>query len=303
VSFSVNRVEIHGLYGRSDLELDLHPDVNILYGRNGSGKTTLLHVVANILGGSLDRFAYLDFDRIFLQLNDGRGISLDRSRESNLPHATTIQVKIDGNPVTRFRADLVKEIDDATSFGFLALGSYRASSRSAGSAEGFAQAKAIQKAAAQLSTERAAYFPAFRTMIEAWRSVKSSTSSTAYTVTMPATYPYEPEEASLTRLARDLFGNFVPEVNYPSVIEIERSLSDQVNSAEFEIATASERIFSNAFVSAFAALPKRTADPVSGGPHIQGAAGEILKTIESLLGELNKSQIEDYPETRQDDIY
>ncbi len=38
----ISKIEIKGLWGRYDLEWNLHPDVNVLSGVNGSGKSTIL---------------------------------------------------------------------------------------------------------------------------------------------------------------------------------------------------------------------------------------------------------------------
>lgn len=41
----IQKVEIQGLFGRYDVEWNLHPDVNVLAGINGSGKTTILNFI------------------------------------------------------------------------------------------------------------------------------------------------------------------------------------------------------------------------------------------------------------------
>jgi len=45
----ISKIEIHGLWGKFDLEWNLQPDVNVLSGINGSGKTTVLNCVLNLL--------------------------------------------------------------------------------------------------------------------------------------------------------------------------------------------------------------------------------------------------------------
>lgn len=45
--FVIEKVEIKGLFGKHDLDWELHPDVNILAGINGSGKTTILEGIFN----------------------------------------------------------------------------------------------------------------------------------------------------------------------------------------------------------------------------------------------------------------
>ena len=45
----IQKVEIQGLFGRYDIEWNLHSDVNVLAGINGSGKTTILDRIYAIL--------------------------------------------------------------------------------------------------------------------------------------------------------------------------------------------------------------------------------------------------------------
>ena len=44
----IERIEIKGLWGRYDVDWQLHSDVNILVGENGTGKTTILEAVKNL---------------------------------------------------------------------------------------------------------------------------------------------------------------------------------------------------------------------------------------------------------------
>jgi ABC-type lipoprotein export system ATPase subunit len=302
MSFSIKRIEVRGLHGRSDIALDLHPDVNILYGRNGSGKTTLLHIIANVLSGSLDRFAYIQFDDVRIISGDSQEILLESTERGGPRENWPITITVDGSAVAKIHPHLVREYEAASSPAITAVSTFRLPPPTIASPESFSHHDLITKAALQLPVEGAAYFPAFRTMIEAWRSAEgSSTDTSAYFSTSPSVYPYrEGEESRLTRLARQLFGRFVPEIDYPSVIEIERNLSTQVKSIEFDITTTSEELLSNAFVEAFAALSQggpRTLDD----PHHEPAEStdSILESIEQLVKDLNESQIADFSETRQ----
>ncbi|MEY4767444.1 MAG: hypothetical protein RL637_83, partial [Pseudomonadota bacterium] len=53
----ITKVEIQGLFGRYDIEWNLHPDVNVLAGINGSGKTTILNAInATVILGETEYF-------------------------------------------------------------------------------------------------------------------------------------------------------------------------------------------------------------------------------------------------------
>ena len=52
--FVIEKVEIKGLFGKHDLDWELHPDVNILAGMNGIGKSTILEGIASTV--AFDKF-------------------------------------------------------------------------------------------------------------------------------------------------------------------------------------------------------------------------------------------------------
>jgi ABC-type lipoprotein export system ATPase subunit len=302
MNLSVKRVEVHGLHGRIDLELDLHPDVNILYGRNGSGKTTLLHIIANILSGSLDRFIYLQFQDVSLELSDGSDISLVRPENVGPKENWLISVLLNNQEITRINPILAREVDLPISQNVTAARYFPLSSPSLTLREALAEQRHIRQVAQTLPGEGAAYFPAFRTMIEAWRSADSRDHDfRLYIPEPPANSPFEDsEESRLTRLARELFGRFVPEIDYPSVIEIEHRLSDEIQSTEYAVATLTEDLLSAAFVDAFAALSESGTSPVE--DRIRNSTDSpdaVLERIEILVKTLNESQIADVSETRQ----
>src|SRR5215208_4248300 len=187
MSLSVKRVEVHDLHGRLDLELDLHPDVNVLYGRNGSGKTTLLHIIANILSGSLDRFIYLQFNDVSVELSDESRISLIKLGDGGSPDNWHISVRLDDREVTRINPLLVRDPSLSSSHEELFLPYYPSTSPSIASKEALIHRRFIREAAKSLPIEGAAYFPAFRTMIEAWRSSGSKAARSRLYIPEPPT--------------------------------------------------------------------------------------------------------------------
>lgn len=70
MSSYVKRVQAKGIYGRFDIDHTFKPGVNVLHGKNGAGKTTLLHILANVLNGDYELFAFITFDSIRVQLDD-----------------------------------------------------------------------------------------------------------------------------------------------------------------------------------------------------------------------------------------
>lgn len=162
----VKSISVTGLYGRFDLDLEFYPGVNVLYGKNGSGKTTLLHILANALNGDYERFAYLHFNSINIELDDGVAFVI---RPQNL----------------------IDHIENPP------------------------------------SPRPTAYFPAFRSMIEAWGSVASLDD-------------HLNPDAQRTDFSRNLFGKFVPRLNYPSIIDLQKMIRGHIQNV-FGLLTKKER--------------------------------------------------------------
>jgi predicted ATP-binding protein involved in virulence len=103
---AVKYIRAVGIHGRYDLELDFYPGVNILYGKNGTGKTTLLHILANILNGDFERFAFLPFETIEVHLDDKQEIKL---RKYTHREDSKIEVSSNKDDVTSFAVSETKE--------------------------------------------------------------------------------------------------------------------------------------------------------------------------------------------------
>ncbi len=295
MGFSIEHVEVHRLFGRIDIELDFQPDINILYGRNGSGKTTLLHILANVLNGSLDRFAYLSFAMIRMRTGDARLIEIRRTGEGS-PDQDRVAVTLDGEIVVVYSVNAVLQYDAAMTTSTVAANPWQISTIPLHDNSYYDHIVGASQAFAQ-QLKGAAYFPAFRAMIEAWRSVEDIDDAKSFRVYLANLgNTQQGREARLTSRARVLFGDFVPSVNYPSVLEIERDLGGQVEAARFAVARVGEEILSEAFVDAFAALSE--AEEL-----VKQSPLAILGDIEELLKRLDENEIVEFPEARQSDVY
>lgn len=62
----LERIQIEGLWGRLDVDWQLHPDVNILVGENGSGKSTVLQLMAAGLNSRFWMRKEVDFKTVTL---------------------------------------------------------------------------------------------------------------------------------------------------------------------------------------------------------------------------------------------
>jgi ATPase subunit of ABC transporter with duplicated ATPase domains len=146
---SVRYIKAVGIFERFDLEQEFQPGVNILYGRNGTGKTTLLQILANTLNGDFERFAFLPFEIIDVHLSTKKKIKL---RKYTNGEESNIEAYTDETLATSFSVSETQE---------------KLKIRLAGGSRIEQQSsiyQAFQSLKPILST---AYFPAFRTILEA----------------------------------------------------------------------------------------------------------------------------------------
>jgi predicted ATP-binding protein involved in virulence len=256
----VRSIRATGIHGRFDLEQEFRSGVNILYGKNGAGKTTFLHILSNALNADYRRFSYLNFDSIEIGFNDDTVLTLRRFDEDKV---SKIEVSVNNRSIVRFSTapERHEGIRSLKYSGILLEHS---------------EEKEHLELAPILPAE---YFPAFRTMIEAWSSNQDEESSKP----IPSSAQ---RKTKATRLAREIFGHFVPEVNYPSPVEIEQRLSREIQQALFKVAESDERLLSQAFLEVFAALSSDAAD-------VDDPPDQILDQINALNKSLEESSIID----------
>ena len=263
----IEHISARGLHGHFNLELSFKDGVNILYGRNGSGKTTLLHIVANAINLDLPRFSNLTFQDITLTLSDSCEFVIEKEPDSNtvrLRHENTVvhefnELEFPSDPRGR-QLHLDEYFDTVGLRNTLNL------------------------------TAVPTYFPAFRTMIEAWSFPADDG---------PPRRPHRSIEAGPqelrqrrrrrndpTDLARRLFGPFVPSLSYPSPNDIEDQVNRSIQFAIFRIARTDQSLQSSAFIEAFAAISGSDAD----SPEPRDA-DSILKEIETLSERLQEAPV------------
>lgn len=204
----LQKIEARGIHRKFDIVQDFNPDINIIYSFNGKGKTTIAHIMTNLLNGNYGRFFYLKFKNIKAILNTGEFLEIKVIERDADDKTKTIKIIDSAKRSSKIITDPDNHSED-----FL------------------------------LST---AYFPAFRTMIDAWASTieedieERGTSSEI--------------QPKLTRFARKIFGAFTPSINYPSLAEIEHALNYKIRQLIVETAKINNEIFSRSFSEIFSAL-------------------------------------------------
>lgn len=257
----VKHIEAVGVHGRFDLRLQFQPGVNIVVGRNGTGKTTLLHLLANIMAGDYSRFAFLSFQSICAGLGDGGIITVTHGEANGEP---TIRAVRDGECIAEIPVAPVREFGEGR---IPPDGSPHMRRRMLGEME-------VERLAELEPILRTAYFPAFRTMIEAWAAMEERVART----------PPQRWRERATGRARVWFGAFVPSVNFPSLLEIEDRLGAQIREARLAVARADRQLLTEAFLDIFRALSEPGAGVVEG-------ADSILSEIRELFDRLSESPL------------
>ncbi len=283
MSSYVKRVQAKGIYGRFDIDHTFKPGVNVLHGKNGAGKTTLLHILANVLNGDYELFAFITFDSIRVQLDDSTEVMLHRRGADK---DTIINIQRTGYP------EIELSVEDFKEYVLRRREGVRVQQLSIFDDE-------FNKLSQTEPLMKTAYFPAFRTMIEAWASVQEDRTVASANARrarelreLMETEVYRVERSALmhggtlraTQFARQLFGPFVPSITYPSPLEIEVRLTEEFRKAERNIGYANQKLLSEAFLDIFSVLSE-TSGQVEENPEA------ILERIRALFNELDTSSL------------
>lgn len=241
----IKKIEIKNLHHRFDIELNnLSPGLNVVHAENGAGKTTVLHIIANLLNGDLKRFLYLDFDLIsvwFSDLEDPITIKLEKTKD-----------------ISR----IIFKLPD---------GEFSLAKTGAELAEQAAKAEKRQRASVDWETQRlpsCSYFPAFRNIVEAWDSRKEE--KEWYTTIVH----YESRGKNLefsarndiTKFARQLFGEFVPDISFPTPQAIEATVADEIRTAQMRALQYERHLTSRMFIEMLETMLSDTETTVESDP-------------------------------------
>ncbi|MTT53747.1 AAA family ATPase [Alcanivorax sp. VBW004] len=274
VDNAIKRVELCGIHKRYDLEIDFNESLNILYGHNGTGKSTLIHIIANVANCDFIRFAFLNFKRIRVDYYGGECVEI---RQEDVGGELIVVIVSPSGEELRFTkreaSESIREMEDDRYGRDLVIVPELPSK-----IKDFVKANGITKV-------ETSYFPAFRTMLEAWssRSEVRRLSSARRNV--------ERYSKQATVFSRDLFGHFLPKISYPSPIDIELNLRNEIRDCQIKIARYESSVFSDSFVKVFSAL----LDGGEGGVN----ADEILLQISDLTKESNSSKLGDFEENSE----
>lgn len=256
MAYHITKITACGLFGRLNIEQSFRDGINILHGKNGSGKTTLLHILANVLNGDFARFAFLQFDRIEVRASQNRFVTLIPRKTKD--EGTIVSVETETGIHTEISEREVKAVEQEWE------------ERVARSAEYPEWPESRKEPIPGDAWLPASYFPAFRTMIEAW---------SAQNIRYPR-HHRRGRRLGVTSFARELFGRFVPRINFASPQEIELDLTERIEKAFLRLGRKDQLLLSKAFSEILPTISPRPSQ--SGLPSLE--IGD--ESMESLLDEI-----------------
>jgi predicted ATP-binding protein involved in virulence len=264
----IKRVELKGIHKRYDLDMTFNESLNVLHGQNGTGKSTLIHIIANIANCDFIRFAFLDFHKIKVSYSNEAYIVVSQIDKND---DKLVKVEADNRESFEFfRREAYEEIRELDDDRF----SREYTPELTKKLNNFVKSNNIR----HIETS---YFPAFRTMLEAWSSQREVRSRHPKMMNSMA-----PKQA--TSFSRELFGQFLPTINYPSPIDIEQNLRDEIRECQIKIARYESSVFSDSFVKVFSALLD--------GSSIDTNTEELLSEISQLTTDSTNTRLGDFQE-------
>ncbi|EPN7879296.1 AAA family ATPase [Vibrio vulnificus] len=268
------KISLKGIHNRYDLDIKFNTGLTVLHGQNGSGKSTLLHILANIANCDFIRFAFIEFETIDVEYSNGHKLSLKRMLNKE-KGTDVISIHLPNGRKFSFTKDDALEVVSLFEREDTFYHRSRVSHLERKLDEFIEDNKSLKIGIA--------YFPAFRTMLEAWASqkeVQDARSSNGRRMPM----------SRATEFSRNLFGNFLPQINFPSPVEIEYNLRKEVRDAQMNIARNESSIFSESFVKIFSALlDGSNNEEIDSSMLLQEIAFLTTSSTSSKLGELEDS--------------
>lgn len=237
---AISEIRIFGLHQQFNVDLKFSEGLNVLYGKNGRGKTTVLHVIANALELDFFRFRFLQFDRIELDTFKGDQLIIINNQDAD----TRIKLMLNGLEIN-LDQNFQPNHEDAKLLRNT-LGSrpvYLPAFRSI-----LERARSESYVEAQRSSE-------FEQIRESERSLqRESESRERRTAYVGGRYDLPGLNARKTVQCREWFGQFVPIIRYPSIIEVTDRLATEYRDAQLEVGMLERRMLSSMFVEVFKAL-------------------------------------------------
>lgn len=257
----IEKIEIIGLHDHFDIEHYFLPGINIIYGENGQFKTTLLHILANALNNRFESFLFLNFNNITIHMNDGISVFIQWTSDAREKLIVT-------------RSDKRLSIAEITK-----------------------NSEALYQSENPLL--KAAYFPTFRSTLEAWFSYQIKGLS-------PTGGQAQVYREEITSFARKIFGEFIPDINFSSLPEVIEHLENKISQAA-ALTIKEDQELTAKMVSAISEIviyKNNGASKVSKPKKVK--VEEILLDLRKLITEIENHPIEPFlvlPKTIKEKLF
>jgi predicted ATPase len=267
--FSVSHVIVTGLHGQFDVELQFNPGLNIIYGKNGRGKTTVLHILANVMERDFSRFFHLQFSSIFIAFHSGNVIQLYPGPDAP---GRSLHLLLNGEFVGEY-SGAADNIDPD-----------------------------VKSRLDEVLGPRPVYLPAFRSILERttnpYRYNTPGEAKSAYDAIVKRESEISGRRddlphatAAKTLQCRQWFGEFVPVIRYPSLIDVDQRLSNECRRAKLQMASIEQSVFSESFARVFDALAPSWDAPKRSTP-------DLLRDVAASVGKIRSKA-----DGQDEDIY
>lgn len=258
----IKNIYLEGVHNRYKLNVDFNRTLSVLHGQNGSGKTTLLHAIANIANCDFLRFSFIEFKFVKVSYSNGNWVSIKKS-ENLCVVECALGDRFEFDPLVA--AEMLKRSDDDRYIKSIVN-------------ENIQEQTDFSKRN-KLDLVKTSYFPAFRTILEAWSAqIENDFPPTLRGRQVSTT-------RKVTEFSRNLFGQFLPKINFPSPQDIESGLKNELRDAQIKIGRYDSSVFTDSFVKVFSAL-------LSGEQGRPDEAEVILKEISELTSVPSNLDIE-----------
>jgi energy-coupling factor transporter ATP-binding protein EcfA2 len=259
---SINAIGVHEKF---NIVHNFNENINIIHGKNGTGKSTLLHIIANILNKDFDIFRHLIFESINLKLSNGNSIEINRDKQ---------EISINGSGIFEINQIIPLNVDPEKTHDLPVV--------EAVAREQYTRWSSPRHNLSKLKNNEkilnVAYFPAFRSILEALNS--------------PTQRPARPSEIyNPNKLARKLYGSFVPNINFPSLGEIEEKVSRELEYNIWNISNQNNKFVNETIVEIFKLLPGLDHLDLSSEDHPSESIDNILNEIRAIISALKSDSI------------
>lgn len=285
----IRELRVWGLHDKTQYSHQFGPGLNVIHSKNGAGKTTLLHILANILDGDLGRFRFVSFEKIELVADGDFSLTITQA-QAPTPRERTVSAVITGSSHTIVEdEDFRSRVRETLGGRPVYLPAFRTILESLGRRG---------RGASWAGKERSQ--PEYTSLVEreireetARYGIDASPSGSRQRTVVREAHERANSIAQKTLQCREWFGEFVPTVRFPSLLEVESQLRDEVMLARLAVANFDSENFSRVFAD----ILKEVVSPEAPDDTVESVP-DLFARLQGQLEDLEQDAF-DMPRTYQ----